>query len=182
MASSSTSITGHGDHAILVVEHAISAEFADVAAADTTLSDSRPISPVTPPSEVNLDEVSPSTGPWAAALLAKASKLKLTYNDPTLKRSARQNDPKKGFRHNTCPDKHCYACDSAPPGISPSVIKNLGSNFCDIDPAELIDVALAKKKKALPPVGKKKAIKKHTKGNDEEDKDKPAAAKKKVRK
>lgn len=63
-------------------------------------SDGLPPIPASPTSdgEVNLEKVSPSSGPWSAALLSKARKLKLTEDDPSLRRSTRQKDLKKGLQ------------------------------------------------------------------------------------
>lgn len=110
--------------------------------------------------DLNLDQVSPSSRPWSAALLAKTGKLKLTEDDPSLRRSLRHKVQKKGFKHRTCQDRHCIACEADPPTIPPSIIKNLCATFCDIELDKLTDVALMKRKKASAPVGKKKPVKK----------------------
>lgn len=179
VTSSPTCFIGQGNEVITMVEDSFSAEFH---AEDQPLGDPEPSSPTTPSSEVDLRDVSPSTGPWAAALLAKAGKLKLSEEDPALRRSIRQKGQKKGYRHKSCLDKHCVACESKPPTISPLVIKNLGASFCDIDPAKLTDQALSKKKKAVAPMGKKPAPKKNSRDKDDVAKDKAAAAKKKAKK
>lgn len=69
----------------------------------------------------------------------------------------------KGFKGKTCADKRCFACESNPPTISSSIIKNLGSTFCNIDPMKLNDPSMIKKKKASAPGDKKQAIKKKPK-------------------
>lgn len=53
---------------------------------------------------------------------------------------------KRGFKIDTCPHKNCLACDSEPPTISPSIIKNLGVTFCKIEEDKLTLEALKKKK------------------------------------
>lgn len=68
-----------------------------------------------------------------------------------------------------------------PPNISTSVIRNLGATFCNLDPDQLSDIALAKKRKVTTPVGKKKTIKKPSKNPDDDNDDK-ANKKKKERK
>ncbi|CAN6305666.1 unnamed protein product [Urochloa humidicola] len=125
-------------------------------------------------------KVSPSIGPWSKALLAEAGKLKLSEDDPELRRSCRKKEQNKGFRHKTCQDKKCIACEAGPPTLSPSVIKNLGAEFCKVDASKLTTTALLKKKKATAPVGKKPIPKKKQKDSDDDDKDK--ATKKKARK
>ena len=49
----------------------------------------------------------------------------------------------------------CIACSVKPPNISVSVIKNLGSTFCKIDPGNITEEVLSKKKKVSAPGGKK---------------------------
>lgn len=186
VTTSPSCLQGSGADAISVVEEAMSAEFQwDVTdnAEDTELTASLPDATPIPssPVDVNLDEVSPSTGPWAASLLARVGKLKLVEDDSLLRRSSRQKAQKKGFRHKSCIDSHCVACASAPPTFSPSLIRNLGATFCDIDPTQLTDQALSKKKKVSAPGGKKKTIKKKPNGSDEEQA-KDAAPKKKSKK
>ena len=41
---------------------------------------------------------------------------------------------------------NCLACGSAPPILSPSIIRNLGETFCKLDAEKVSDVALRKKK------------------------------------
>lgn len=71
-------------------------------------------------------------------------------------------------------DIHCVAWDVAPPTIPPSLIRNLGATFCDIDPAQLTQEALTRKKKVSAPGGKKKTLKKKPQGPDNEDTTKDA--------
>lgn len=61
---------------------------------------------------------------------------------------------KKGYKGKQCEDKLCFVCDSTPPTLSPSIIRNLGSTFCNIAVDKLSDVNLQKKKKPHAPVGK----------------------------
>lgn len=110
--------------------------------------------------DMDLDKVSPSSGPWSASLLKQAGKLKITEEDPSLRRSCRMKAQNKGFKGNTCNDRKCIACDSDPPTISPSVIKNLAINLCDVEPEKVSEPALLKKKKTSAPGGKKPVIKK----------------------
>ncbi|KAF8659557.1 hypothetical protein HU200_058309 [Digitaria exilis] len=81
VASFSTYLTRHQGNAISVADNIIFAEFQNDTSPQTDKDEEIPEMDMLPPSlvtpDVNLDEVSPSTGPWAAALLAKAGKLKL---------------------------------------------------------------------------------------------------------
>lgn len=93
----STCLKGNGVAAISLVEEAITAEFQEndadeLVALDQPEHDITPIS--SPASSDNLENVSPSTGPWAASLLAKAGKLKVVEDDPKLRRSSRQKAQK----------------------------------------------------------------------------------------
>lgn len=131
------------------------------------VTNSATLSPVN--SSEHLKNISPSTGPWSQALLAKASKIKIFEDDPILRRSCRQKIYKKGYKASGCKDKFCIACDAEPPTISPSIIKNLGATFCNVDVETLSKVTQAKRKKAAGPVGKKPIIKKTSKDGDDND-------------
>ncbi|CAN6209522.1 unnamed protein product [Urochloa humidicola] len=124
--------------------------------------------------------VSPSTGPWSKALLAEAGKLRLSEDDPLLRRSCRMKTLNKGYKNSGCKDKQCLACDAVPPSIPPSIIKNLGADFCKIEEEKLTEAALLRKKKATAPGGKRPMLKKKSKDSNGDDKDKET--KKKVRK
>lgn len=76
-------------------------------------------------SELSPQNVSPSTGPWSKVLLSKAGKLKLSDDDPELRRSYRMKEQNKGFKGKSCADRKYIACESDPPIISPYIIKNL---------------------------------------------------------
>ncbi|CAN6351117.1 unnamed protein product [Urochloa humidicola] len=124
--------------------------------------------------------VSPSTGPWSKALLAEAGKLRLSEDDPLLRRSCRMKTLNKGYKNSGCKDKQCLACDAVPPSIPPSIIKNLGADFCKIEEEKLTEAALLRKKKATAPGGKRPMLKKKSKDSNGDDKDKET--KKKVKK
>jgi hypothetical protein len=112
--------------------------------------------------------VSPSTGPWSKELLAQAGKLK--EKDNASRRTIRMQNQKKGFRKSTCPDKNCIGCSAEPPILSPTVIKNLGAEFCKVEPSKLTEENLKKKKKLPPPGGKKQVVKKPAPNDDDKDK------------
>ncbi|CAL4899272.1 unnamed protein product [Urochloa decumbens] len=123
----------------------------------------------TPPEKRGI-HISPSTGPWSKALLDRVdmNKKNNAVVDTDLRRSDRNRQQQKGFKHASCIDKSCLGCNSKPPTISPSLIKNLGASFCKIDPAKLTDEMLGKKRKATAPGGKKPAVKKPSKDNDDD--------------
>lgn len=113
-----------------------------------------------PDSPLNQQEddinISPSKGPWSVELLQKAGKLKISEADPGLRRSGRVQANNKGFKGKSCADNNCIACSSDPPVFSPSIIKNLGISFCNVDPEHLSESALLKKEKPSAPGEKKK--------------------------
>ncbi|CAN6362888.1 unnamed protein product [Urochloa humidicola] len=127
-----------------------------------------------------LQKVSSSIGPWSKALLAEVSKVKVSKEDPELLCSYRKEAQNIGYKNPTCQDRKCLACEATPPTISPSIIKNLGADFCKMDAAKLTETTMLKKKKPSAPVGKNLILKKKPKDSDEDDKDK--AKKKKAMK
>ncbi|CAN6172244.1 unnamed protein product [Urochloa humidicola] len=113
------------------------------------------------------------------SLLAEAGKLKLFDEDPALRRSYRKKAQNKGYK-GACQDRKCLACDADPPTLSPSLIRNLGADFCKIDAGKISDAQLLKKRKVAAPGDKKPATKAKPKESDGLDKDK--ATKKKAKK
>lgn len=81
-----------------------------------------------------------------------------------LRRSERVKHITKGFKSKTCFDKHCLACSVETPEVSKKIIKSLGETFCNIDPKDLSDEALSKRKKASTTIGASKTT---SKQNDE---------------
>jgi hypothetical protein len=71
-----------------------------------------------------------------------------------------------------------------PPTLSPSVIKNLGATFCNINPDKLAveKLSKARNKKAAAPGGKKQAKSKSKTNPDSTNDDSQAASKKKPKK
>ncbi|TVU10296.1 hypothetical protein EJB05_43819, partial [Eragrostis curvula] len=64
-----------------------------------------------------------------------------------VRRSSRIKDRLKGFKNAQCEGKGCFACSSAPPTLSPSMIKNLGHTFCKIPLDEISEPKLTTKRK-----------------------------------
>lgn len=65
----------------------------------------------------------------------------------------------KGFKNSSCKDMNCLGCNSSPPEISPSIIRDLGAFFYNINP-ELTHAKLHAKPASKKPVAKKNARKK----------------------
>ncbi|CAL5091143.1 unnamed protein product [Urochloa decumbens] len=139
-------------------------------------------SPVTPLEKMQT-RISPSTGPWSKELLDQVAKGKKVIDNEltgaTVRHSYRQKAQKKGFRTSPCPDKNCLGCSVQPPTISPSVIKNLGSSFCGIEPEKLTEQVPSKKKKVASPGGRKPIKKKQAEDKDVKDDDKTKKKQKK---
>ncbi|CAL4992476.1 unnamed protein product [Urochloa decumbens] len=135
------------------------------------------LSPITPPEKM-LSKISPSTGPWSKKLLEEAAKAKGKHNlledsltEAAARRSIMQKHLHNGFKTSPCEHQNCLGCTIEPPTISPTVIKNLGSSFCGIDPEHLTVEKLNKKKKPAAPGGKKQVKKKaEVSKNDKDDK------------
>lgn len=66
--------------------------------------------------------------------------------DSSVRRSLRIKKANNGFKVSTCADKNCLACDSAPPILSPSIIRNLGKTFRKLDADKISEEALRKKR------------------------------------
>lgn len=112
------------------------------------------------------NSLSPPRGPWSAELLKKAGKLPILEDDPGLRRSGRVKAQHRGFKGKKYADTNCIACGSDPPIISASIIKNIGITFCNVEPGQVSESALLRKKKASAPGEKKKPnIKKQAKND-----------------
>jgi hypothetical protein len=96
----------------------------------------------------------------------------------------RQKALHKGYKNSPCINKNCLGCSLDPPTLSPSVIKNLGATFCNIDPDNLTVDKLwkARNKKAAAPGGKKQAKGKSRTNPDVPNDDSQATNKKKAKK
>ena len=66
----------------------------------------------------------------------------------------------KRFKNLGCKDKSCLGCTSTPPVISPSIIRDLGATFCNINAEELTDAKLHVKPTNTKPVAKGNGTKK----------------------
>jgi hypothetical protein len=121
---------------------------------------SKQLSPATPPEKLQ-SKVAPVSGPWSAALLDLAAhKEDLTVlKEAKASRSLRQKALHKGYKNSPCFNNNCLGCSLDPPTLSPSIIKNLGATFCNINPDKLAVEKLSKtkSKKVAAPSGKKQA-------------------------
>lgn len=74
-------------------------------------------------------------------------------SDKEVRRSERFKNKNNGFKSSICSDRRCISCCPTPPILSTKLIKNLGTQFCKMDPADLSDEALLKKKRKMAPIG-----------------------------
>jgi hypothetical protein len=78
--------------------------------------------------------------------------------DAKARKSLRQKALHKCYKNSPCSNKNCLGCSLDPPTLSPSVIKNLGATFCNINPDKLAveNLSKARNKKAAAPGGRSK--------------------------
>ena len=84
-----------------------------------------------------------------------------------VRRSLRVREKCQGFKQGQCSKANCFCCTLNPPTLSLDLMKNIGTNICQIDPSQLEEGIMSKKKKTKP-IGKKKQ-KKEEKDDDKED-------------
>lgn len=85
---------------------------------------------------------------WSPQSITKSKKAKSCLVETEVRRSNRLKVRNKGFKTSSCGKVSCLGCSSKPPIIPNSVIRNLGSELCQIDPSQLSDELLSKKKDA----------------------------------
>jgi len=85
----------------------------------------------------------------------KASKRPAPVVDSQVRRSERVKQGSNGFKNSSCSSKKCTSCN--PPTLSNKVIRNLGVQFCSLDPEALEDENLIKGGGQKEPVAKKKS-------------------------
>jgi hypothetical protein len=151
----------------------------------TSPVDSDQLSPATPPEKLK-SKVAPVSGPWSTALLDLAAHKgdSSITKEAKARRSLRQKALHKGYKNSPCSNRNCLGCSLDPPALSPSIIKNLGATFCNIDPDKLTVEKLSKTrtKKVAAPGGKKQAKSKSKANPDSSNDDSQTASKKKSKK
>lgn len=80
-------------------------------------------------------------------------------SDSHLQRSDRLHKLNKGFKSSVCKDSNCLGCSTDPPVLSPSIVRDLGATFCNIDPSKLTDDSLHAKPQKSGAVGQLKSKK-----------------------
>ncbi|KAG0519669.1 hypothetical protein BDA96_08G006900 [Sorghum bicolor] len=89
--------------------------------------------------------------------------------DTMVRRSNRVRAGNNGFKASTCKVKNCLGCSSAPPILSASTLKKIGTSVCEIEPKKLEEMELMKRKKKVDPIGKKSKKNPDSKPDDSED-------------
>ncbi|TVU39446.1 hypothetical protein EJB05_12866, partial [Eragrostis curvula] len=107
--------------------------------------------PVTPPGSYTVTH-SANTTSEAHVKKKRCRPAPLVITD--VRRSPRIKDKLKGFKADHCTSNTCYACSSAPPTLSPSMIKNLGNSFCKVPLEELSVSKLTTKRRVQKAIGK----------------------------
>jgi len=128
-------------------------------------------------------QATPPPAPPICKASPKEKRGKRTHiSEADLRRSDRIHNQSRGFKSSLCKDKNCLGCSPNPPVLSMSVVRDLGTAFCNIEPEKLSDEVLtAKNSKAAvqKPTSKKLRI---TKEADKGPSKKPAAKAKKGKK
>jgi hypothetical protein len=91
---------------------------------------------------VDLNPVDMVTPPPAAPLksVPRGKRGKdLHISDTNVRRSGRLHSKTLGFKSSPCRDKNCVGCSANPPSLSSSVVRELGSTFCQLDASSLTD-------------------------------------------
>lgn len=70
--------------------------------------------------------------------------------DSAVRRSTRVRANSGGFKVNVCKVKNCLGCSNAPPTLSPSVLKEIGTSLCDLQAEQIGEDALLGKNKVEP--------------------------------
>jgi hypothetical protein len=76
----------------------------------------------------------------------KRKERQLILVDTDLRRSLRLKAHSSGFKPSRCGKKQWLGCDLDPPSLPMKVIKNLGEQFCNVAPENLIIEALKSSK------------------------------------
>jgi hypothetical protein len=153
-------------------DHVAASNFHSSAKMQFTLPTSRPATNLTleNPFEELITTPVPATVTASGSATSKNRKLPLKPNvilveNEDLRRSFRVKNQSKSFKKNSCSAKNCLACSAGnpPSTVSPSLVKNMGATFCNMNAYEVFDEALLAKKKTT-----KRAVKKPTKKDSTE--------------
>lgn len=112
----------------------------------------------------------PSLPPAVTKKTPRAKRGKsLCISEADLRRSDRLHNISKGFKSPICQNRNCLGCTSIPPLLSPSVVRDLGASFCNVNPDLLTDDKLGAKPSKKRAVSKPKTKKAKQSTDAEED-------------
>lgn len=75
----------------------------------------------------------------------------------TLRRSNRLREVNNGFEANSCSHRKCLACCPKPPTLFVQSLQSLGFEIYKLNPEDITEEALMKKRKQSSPIAPKKA-------------------------
>lgn len=105
--------------------------------------------------------------------LTKARNAQAYLVETELRRSNRLKIRNMDSKTSSCGKVSCLGCSNKPPTITSSMIRNLGSELCQIDPIQLTDEILSQKKDVETIGSRKKDVKakkqRKKKDDDKED-------------
>ena len=100
-----------------------------------------------------MEEQTSSTGATRKRTPAKRT---VPLVDTKVRRSDRQKSNSNGLKSPSCPIMNCFYYKPSPPTLPPKAIRNLGVQFCGMEPDDLTDDKLMKNKgKVGKPIKKK---------------------------
>lgn len=111
---------------------------------DEDPSDENLVSGVPTPPVMVSDSSQASDAPFPS-VIAKGKGSNRGISESELRRSPRIHDQNKGFKPSSCKNRNYLGCESKPPLISSSIVRELGTSFCKLKPSELIDEQLMAK-------------------------------------
>lgn len=98
---------------------------------------------------------------------SRKGKVQSPVVDSEVRRSCRVREKTNGFKPTGCRLINCLGCKMDPPTLSDDVLQAIGINMCQLNPDEVTQVALNKKKKPKP-IAKKKGKKPGSEGGAED--------------
>ena len=100
----------------------------------------------------------PPAAPSTSAPSGKRGK-HLHISNANVRCGARVHSKTQGFKSPSCREKSCLGCSTNPPSLSSSVVRELGSTFCQLEPAALTDDQLNAKSVKPSTVGRPRNLK-----------------------
>ncbi|KAG2620746.1 hypothetical protein PVAP13_3NG201626 [Panicum virgatum] len=105
--------------------------------------------------KANLQSLPPSSPRKISSLATNTPEV-----ETLVRRSRRIRDRNVCFKHMSCADKNCLACEATPPTIPNNFIKDIEEKVCKIPSDKLSDIALSAKSSSKKAIGDMKTPKK----------------------